>query len=487
MAKFKYKHQMYQHLLANSANIYADARKAAEELNIPADIKGKFGMTGGVSGCPAPLRDDMIKAGEEANKKVMPLSGMVTQIRELVKDLYGDDYDAAPVSTCEAGLWTTFNSLFTPPSLGLGDNYRARYLAPLEKHFHHQGGYGRPFPARYKDMLADRGTTPGELGVYGKRANNLDVVVVPLAGADYSVHGIKSHPVPLLTKVEPKQVFEDMKKYAARHANMLTGIASIAYDTPGYGYGVHDKDGCPTLQKMYAEIAHEYNVPYVLDNAWGVPGIGHDIRKSGADVIIYSMDKASGCATSGLIIGKADVMVPIRRALGYHGDRWGSGASYGKAAFVGFDPGKEALASQIQCLKVLRDNPGVYTNAVDDLYDVVVEEFAKINPKLKKGIIITKSYNSRAVEVNYEGTWANGEMGLPIFSIEDMYSNTNMFQTGMSQMGIVPTIAYDGNLFFSPDLATTDGKGNLLKDVMRYGVKAQIALMEIVAKYAGII
>ena len=48
-------------------------------------------------------------------------------------------------------------------------------------------------------------------------------------------------------------------------------------------------------------------------------------------------------------------------------------------------------------------------------------------------------------------------------------------------------MAYDGNIYISPDLATTDSKGNLLKDVMRYGVKAQIKLMEIVGRYAGIL
>ena len=487
MGKFKYKYQMYQNLQVNIPNIYAEARKAAEELNIPGEIKGRFGMTGGISGCPAPLREDIMQAGEEAGKKVIPLAGMVDQIRGLIKDIYGDEYDAAPTSTCEAGLWTAFDTLFTPPSCGRGDSYRARYIAPLEKHFHHQGGYGRPFPGRYKDLVADRGTTPGELGFLGKRQNNLDVVIMPLAGASYGVHGIKSHPCPLLTTVDTEQIYADLKRHANIHANMLTGITSLGYETPGYGYGDKDVDGCPKLQKIYAEIAGEYGIPYVIDNAWGVPGIGHDIRKSGADIVIYSMDKASGAATSGLIIGKEDVMVPIRRALGYHGDRWGTGASYGKAAFVGFDPGKEALATQIQALKVLRDNPEVYTNAVDDLFDLVVEEFAKIHPKLRAGIIISKSHNSRAVEVNYEGTWANGELGMPIFSIEDMYSGTNLMQSGMAQMGVIPTIAYDGNIYISPDLSTTDSRGNLLKEVMRYGVKAQVMLMEIIAKYAGVI
>ncbi|HMM20144.1 MAG TPA: hypothetical protein PKA10_05340 [Selenomonadales bacterium] len=487
MAKFKYKYQMYKYLQLNIPNIYAEARAAADELGIPKDIRGKFGMTGGISGCPAPLRDDIMKTSEEYAKEVIPLSAMVDQIRELVKDIYGDEYDAAPTSTCEAGLWCSFDTLFTPPMMGRGDNYRARYIAPYEKHFHHQGGYGRPFPGKYKDILADRGTTPGELGFFGKRQNNLDTLVVPLAGAKYPVHGIKFHPVPLLTKVDPDATYEAMKAIAERHGAMFTGMTSLGYETPGYGYGAKDKDGTPLLQKLYAKLCKEYNVPYVIDNAWGVPGIGHDIRKSGADVVIYSMDKASGAATSGLIIGKEDVMVHIRRAMGMHGDRWGTTASYGKAAYVTFDPGKEALATQIQALKVLRDNPQVYTKSVDDLYDVVKEEFDKIHPTIKKGLIISKSYNSRAVEVNYENTWDNGELGLPIFSIEDMYSGSNIFQSGMNQMGVIPTVAYDGNIYISPDLATTDSKGNLLKDVMRYGVQAQVRLMEIVAKHVGLI
>ena len=50
--------------------------------------------------------------------------------------------------------------------------------------------------------------------------------------------------------------------------------------------------------------------------------IGTDLRKINADVMLYIMDKASGAPTAGLIIGKEEVMVPLRRALGVHGDRW---------------------------------------------------------------------------------------------------------------------------------------------------------------------
>ncbi|WP_425061089.1 hypothetical protein SCACP_18590 [Sporomusa carbonis] len=488
MSTHKFKFQMYRHLQQNIPNIYADARKAADEINIPKELRGKFGLTGAISGCPAPLRDDIMEFSEHGAKEVIPLAKLVDDIREIVKSVYGDEYDAAPVSTCEAGLWVTFDSLFSPPMMGRGDNYRSRYIAPYEKHLHHQGAYGRPFPARYKDILGDRGTTAGELGFYGKRQNNLDTVIVPLAGARYDVHGIKYHPVPLLTGVDPEESLDILSEHASIHAPFLTGITSLGYETPGYGYAVKDEEGTPILQKYLADLAHSYDIPYVIDNAWGVPFVGCNPLKNGADVIIYSMDKATGAATSGLIIGKEEFMVPIRRAMGMHGDRHGTTASYGKAAYVTFDPGKEALLSQVQALKVLRDNPSVLTNPVDALERIVKEEFANINlpARLKDGIIISKSYNSTAVEVNYEKTWEGGELGIPIFSIEDMYAGSNIFQTGMAQMGVIPTVAYDGNIYISPGLGTCDSKGQLIEDVTRYTIKALVRLIEITCRYAGI-
>ena len=483
---FKYKYQMYKHLQMNIPKIYEDLRKASADIGIPAELKGQFGLTGAISGCPSPMRKDIMEAGEEGAKKVIPLATIVEQIREVVKDVYGDGYDVAPTSTCEAGLWLSYDTLFSPPAMGRGDNYRSRYIAPYEKHMHHQGSYGRPFPAKYKDLYADRGSTAGELGFYGKRQNNLDTVIVPLAGAKYDVHGLRSHPVPMLVDVDPAASYEALKINAERHSSMLTGFTSLGYETPGYGYGVKDADGTPMLIKNISKLAKEYNVPYVIDNAWGLPFVGLDLVKSGVDAVVYSMDKATGAATSGLVIGKEEIMVQLRRAMGMAGDRWGTTASYGKAAYVCFDPGKEALLTQLQALKVLRDNPKVLTKPVDDLEAIVKEEFAKLPKHLQEGLIITKSYNSTAVEVNYENTWKNGKMGIPIFSIEDMYAGSNLFQAGMMQMGVIPTIAYDGNIYISPGLGTTDENGQLLEREARWCVQALVKNIEIVCGYAGV-
>jgi hypothetical protein len=487
MNKSRFKFQMYRHLQANLANIYAEAKKAADEIGIPTEIRGKFGLTGAISGCPAPLRKDILEAGEKGAVEVIPLSKLVDEIREIVKEVYGDGYDAAVTSTCEAGLWVTFDTLFSPPITGRGDNYRARYIAPYEKHLHHQGSYGRPFPPRFKELFADRGSTAGELGFSGKRQNNLDTVIVPLEGARYEVHGIKYHPVPMLANVDPDASIEKIALHAEIHETMLTGITSLGYDTPGYGYKVKDEDGVPLLQKYLADLAHSYDLPYVVDNAWGLPFVGFDPIRTGADIVIYSMDKASGAATSGLIIGKEEHMVPIRRALGMHGDRWGTTASYGKAAYVTFDPGKEALLTQIQALKVLRDCPDLLTKPVDELERIVKEEFAALPAELLQGIIISKSYNSTAVEVNYEGTWKNGQMGIPVFTIEDMYSGTNILQSGCAQMGIIPTVAYDANIYISPGLGTTDANGQLLETEARFAVRGLVNLIKIVCKYAGLL
>jgi hypothetical protein len=224
-----------------------------------------------------------------------------------------------------------------------------------------------------------------------------------------------------------------------------------------------------------------------VDNAWGLPFVGFNPAKTGADVVIYSMDKATGAATSGLVIGKEDVMVNIRRAMGMHGDRWGTTASYGKAAYVAFDPGKEALLTQIQALKILRDKPEILTKPIDDMEVIVKEEFAKLPKSLQEGLLISKSYNSTAVEVNYEGTWKNGKMGIPIFSIEDMYAGSHLFQAGLTQMGVIPTIAYDGNFYMSTGQGTTDENGALLEKETRWAVKSLVKLVEIVCGYAGVI
>jgi hypothetical protein len=478
---------MYRHLEKNKNLILAEAEKASLDIGIPSDLKGNIGLTGAVSGCHGLLLGEVARALDASARKVIPNKFLDEEVREIVKDVYGDEYDAAVVSTCEAALWVSFDVLATPPFTGRGEAYRTRYIAPYERHMHHQAAYGRPFPGKYKDLYADRGCTAGELGFYGKRHYNLDVIIVPLEGAKYECHGLKYHVAPLLMGVDPKKSLEKIEEVATRHASELSAFTSLGYDTPGYGYGVMDEEGVPLLQKGLGEMAKKFNVPYVVDNAWGVPFVGTDPRKINADIIMYSADKSALGPTAGLIIGKEDVMVPIRRALGIHGERFGTGTSHGKAAYVTVDPGKEGLVGTIAALKILRDRPGVIIKPMDQIYEMVLEEFEHIDSKIKEGLVISKSVNSGAVEINYENTWRNDEMGLPIFPIEDFYAGTEMLMNCIIRMGVIPTITYDANIFISPGLGTTDEDGNLLEKPMRYTIKAVARSLETIGRYSGFI
>jgi len=486
-AKYKFKHEMYTDLQKKIPQIYADFKKKAKALNITDEEKFSMGLTGAVSQCHGPLRDDVEAEISRLGKKVVPCTILAHEMRGIVKSYYGDEYDCCPVNTCEAALWVSFDTLVTPPFAGRGDNYRCRYIAPYERHIHHQGGYGRPFPPKYKDILADRGCTSGELGFIGKRQFNTDVIYAPLEGARYEVHGIRHAPCPLLLEVDPEKSLESIAKLAKRHAPFLTGLSSLGYTSPGYGYAVKDEDGIPLLQKGLAKLAAKYNIPYIIDNAWGVPFVGNDIRGTGADLMAYSMDKASGSPTGGLVIGKEEAVTQIRRSLGMHGARSGSTASYGKAAYVTIDPGKEALSGMIAALRALLEKPELITKPVDEFYQIVLEEVEKLPDAIKKDYVINKDYNSAAVEINYQKAWDGEGLGYPIFSIEDMYSGSNILQEGMKQVGIFPTIMYDANIYLSPGLGNFDNKGNLIEDRTRKMVQAMCMLIETVGEYAGII
>jgi hypothetical protein len=481
MNRKNFKMLYYKNLFDKQGPMLAEIAKIPAELGIPAELKGNMGLSGKISGRPAPLRKDIRDAMEEGAKKSLPLASVADELRMVVKEVYGDEFDAALTSTCEAALWITFDSLCTPP-MGKGEPYQAYYLAPFERHMHHQAAYGRPFPPKYKDFVTDHGVTSGEMGMMGKRQNNLTTVIVPLPGASYDCHGIKYHPCPLMVHVDPEKSAERMAKVAERYAPSLVAIASLGYDSPGHGYAVKDSDGIPLLQKKYAQIAREYNIPYIVDNAAAVPFVGSDIRKIGANLILYSMDKSTGSPICGLIIGREEDIVPFRRALGTHSARSG-GLAYGKAAYVGYEPGLESLVGAIAALKTLRDKPEVLTKPLDTTYDIVLEELKGLNPEIANGLSVTKSYNRLEVEVNYQDTWLGGKMGFPIFSVEDLYSGTDMLTRGMTAMGLIPTVTYDGNISVSTGQGTTDDSGILIEERMRLCVKALFRMMEVIWKY----
>lgn len=475
--------RMYQRLEKHTLEILSEIRKEAENIGLTDDLKGNIGLGGG-SATPPTVPAEVLKAIQDASRKVISLASLVDQIRDLVKDVYGDNYDAASMSTAEAALWVAFDTLVSPPMQGRGDNYRAAYVAPYERHLHHQGGYGRPFPPKYRDLFADRGVTAGELGVQGKRLSNVETIIVPLEGARYEAHGIKYNAIPMLTTVDPDLAIERIRAVAEIHGDKLSGITSMGYDTIGYGYHIKDGEGTPKLMKYYSHLARDYNIPYICDNARGLPFIGTDIRKINADVILYSMDKAVEATTSGLVIGKEDVMIPIRRAMGFHGARRGTASSYGKTAYVAVDPGKEGLVGQIAALTKLRENPDDMRKKIDELYRVVKDEFSSFGSVMEEGIHISKSYNGAAVEVNYVDTWKDDVIGIPIFSIEDMYSGSNLIQIGLGNMGIRPPLSYDGNVFIVMGQGNLDNNGNIITERVKIAVRGLIRTIEIITEWS---
>ncbi len=482
----RHKYQMYKHLAAAAPAIYDRVVSEIDSCGL-SGLRNEIGLTGAVSSCHGLLTDTVRQAIDDGARKVIANSSLDERVREIVKDHYGDAWDAAVVNTCEGALWVTFDTLFAPPLGGRGDNYRGRYIAPYERHLHHQGAYGRPFPPRYKDLFSDRGVTSGEAGFSGKRLTNLETVIVPNVGASYPCHGIKYFPVPFLRNIDAEATLNRLRTTAERHVESLVGFTSLGYDTPGYGYGDRTESGRPTLQHGLGGLAAEFGVPYVVDNAWGLPFIGVHPGDIGADIICYSMDKAAGAPTCGLIIGREEPMVPIRRALGIHGERRGGSTSHGKGAYVMLDPGKEALLGVIAALETLRDNPKRVLAPLYELADIVTDELVNTSAAYQSGGWHSYvSENSLAIEVNYEATWndATDDLGYPVFSIEDMYAGSQILQESMSKMGIIPTIAYDANILISPGLGTTDEKGRLIEESSRSMVRGLSRIIDIVGEEA---
>lgn len=49
------------------------------------------------------------------------------------------------------------------------------------------------------------------------------------------------------------------------------GLVSPGYDTPGLGYGETDSDDTSILHRRLSELACDFDVPYIANNAWGMP------------------------------------------------------------------------------------------------------------------------------------------------------------------------------------------------------------------------
>ncbi len=350
------------------------------------------------------------------------------------------------------------------------------------------GGYGRAFPPRYKNILVDRTVSGGELGVEGKSLFNLDMVHVRLAGGKYDCHGVKWCPTPLLSRVDSEKSAVLIAKAAERQADNVVGFAAIGYDTPSYGHAELDENGTPILLKKIADIAKEYQVPYLVDTGGSIPIIGVDPRNIDCDVITYSMDKAGRAPCSGLMIGKEEVMSQIRKGMGLGGQRYGETSSHGKAVFTFSDPGRDTVVGLVAYLKTLRDRPELVTDPIDRFHEIIVEEFKNLEPEwLKEELIFTKTYQFGGTEINFERTWTDERRGMPIYTLEDLWANTNPVVSAMDVMGIEPSTIYAGKMFVTPGMGTLDVDGNLIEEYAEIAAKSLVGALNIVNKYAGLL
>jgi hypothetical protein len=483
----KYRYQFYQNIYEKIPEINRESDKIGKELGTDI-LKHNVGLYTGSSSTPGPMAKYALNAIIEANKvPVLPLRKVEDRLREVVKDIWGDSYDAAGVATCEGALRVCFETLFAPPMMRKGEAYRSRYISLYGEDFDFMAFYGRPFPPKYKNLIGDRSAAAGELGVEGKSLTNLDSVIVKMDGARYPVHGVKYNPVPVLTGVDAEGSFMRVSKMAERQSAYLSGFETIGYDTPGYGYAEKDHYGVPKLKKLIGEFSEELDLPYLIDCASGVPSLGYSIKDVHADVMMWSMDKMVHAPTSGLIVGKEEAMVPIRKGLGLGGQRYGEVSSHSKGVYSLLDPGRDALVGQVAVLEVLRDEPDRVKRPIDDMHHIVESEFSSSElGRLLEGIIITKSYTMGGIEVNYSGTWDLNEFGIPIFTSEDLFSNTNAIMLAVESMGVYAPLIYSGNIFLGPGLGTVDEEGTLIKEKTILAVRSLVKSIELVCKHAGV-
>lgn len=483
----KHRFQWYQDIYEKFPAILADAEKAGEELMLD-DLKGRFGLYAGASSLPGRLPGYVLDAIIEANRvELYPLRTVEDELRALVKDVFGDDYDVAVANTCEAGLRVACEVLYAPPTMRRGDAYRSRVIAPYGEDMEWGAAYGRGFPPRYKNLAVDRSASAGELGMEGKSLADLDTVFVKYAGASYPVHGIRQNVTPLLTRIDVEGTIERVREAARRHGAHLTGFQCIGYDTPGYGHGEHDGNGVPVFLRRLGEVAAAHDVPFLVDAASCLPIVGVSPVDIGADVMVWSMDKAGRSPIAGLMIGREEPMVPIRKALGLGGQRWGEVSSHSKGSFSLADPGRDSLVGLLAFLKVLRDDPERITVPVDRYHEIVVEAFADLKPaRFREKLIPTKSHHMGGSELNYSHTWDDGGFGIPIFTIEDLYANTNPIARATAAMGIEPATIYSGNMFLGPGLGLLSEDGSLNEDYARLAAKTLVRSVEIVCTHAGL-
>jgi hypothetical protein len=480
-----HRHEWYQHLHERTPEIEREARTAAARLGLQ-NNRGPLALYSGMSSCPSPLAPEVLAAMMRANREEFTsVQSIADSIRSLIKDAFGDDFDCAVVNTCEAGLRVAIETLVAPPIMRRGDSYRARMFFLYGEDSDWGAAYGRPFPPKYKNVAIDRSISAGELGIEAKSLVNLDTVFAPFSGGRYEVHGIRQNMVAILLDVDADQTMQRLERLAERHADSFAGIHAIGYDTPSYGYSERDQAGRPVLVSRIRDLACDYDVPFIVDSASAIPLLGSGPQEISGNVQLWSLDKVARAPTAGLIVGRNDMILPIRKSLGLAGDRFGNVSSHGKAVHSAFDPGRDVLAGVLAALRMLRDSPETIRQPIDALHRIVTEALSR-DPRYGNDLVITKSYQLGGIEVNYTRNWKPNKRGVPIFTLEDLYAQTNPISRAVTAMGIQPPPIYAGMMMLTPGVGMLDSSGALVTERAELAVAALATSIGIVCDYAGL-
>jgi hypothetical protein len=436
MPRHRWKYRMYRELADEAPAILEEVRKAASDLGL-----------GGAAG-----------AGDTGHNVRASGSGVAggaaafDRIRDLVKNRYSDNYDCCLVETPAAGLWAVCQAAFASfTESGTRQGCTPRCLWPRQKSLAVPAGI---LPPKYRHVYAGGKVTNRHL-----HAPAFDVVVTPLEGAVYAIHGISNTPASLLAAANLEPSIEALAAAAEVHAPFLSGIYAQGASTPGCGFGTLDDDGVNLLQSGCDELSAEYDVPFVVDDSHALPLLG-EIPAHGSSVTIYGHRALGGI---GLAVGTEDLVAALKAGAPQPG---------------GLDAGQllDTLSDLVENRDRLRRNLNL-------LNEKVAEILGKLDSVFRSRVRVRKDLPSLSVEINYEDTWHN-ETGFPIFTVEDTEMGTNLLEAGIAAMGLSLIASMEASITVRlPD--PVGGRSEFDEDRTARELKGLVRLLEILGKRSG--
>ncbi|HHX28436.1 MAG: hypothetical protein ACOX5Q_01145 [Bacillota bacterium] len=466
MAREKYRFRMYESLAKAARTILDKAQGAAGE------------------GAPnAPLRPpeavSMSEPSRLSDDDPADIQDLIGRIRELVKDTYGDSYDACPIGSTSAGL-ALCRAIAVPDRTIREHKGRLRAsgvaVVPRQKPSE-LFAESRPLPPKYSLLPEFRSH-----GNADAASSDLAAAVVPLVGASYSYHGIVPGPVAMVAKAQAEPSLEAVAATAEACLPHLAAIFALGTSVPGCGFTEANDDGLPELHVGLGEMAAEYDVPFIIDNSPGIPFLGPDLGKAMISAAVFGPFGPGG---PGLVIGVEELVLPILQLAGAAGHRAGKATS-GMHVAPPVLPGKDTLRDMLGLMNETRHNPERFGRVVDRIYDIATSEFAHLNDDFKRALRFMKNYATLSVEINYEDTW-NDSMGFPVFSAEDAAAGTHLLREGLKRMGVTSISVVDAGIVIGIPRHTLKQALDLPLDPERLRKEVQdlVSLVKIIGEAAG--